>query len=85
MRVMGSAAASVTGPLYAKELGPHQFGGNVSRGSEIISRTLDLGLDNGMTVMIVDHTNAFGEVRLLDIYEKMKDLSPKELRLFRFF
>ena len=84
IRIMTGITTRMTAPKYLGLLLPEGQLGSSKRGMDIVIRYADQALDDGMSLMTIDSTNAFLRERQAAMFEELKKASPEEAALFRF-
>ena len=83
MRLFGAAACDQARLQVAPFLRPHQVGGGLKGGVEFGARLLDIGYNQGDTIISIDVENAFNSTRHLNIFQEIIDKAPNLARIFR--
>ena len=83
IRLFSSIACDSARLLVSPGLRPQQLGGGLSGGVEFGARLLDVGYDQGDTIISIDVENAFNSLRHSYAYSELLDKAPSIARLFR--
>ena len=65
------------------EIGDIQLGVGQRNGTEILGRFLDAAYQEGKTVTMLDSENAYGKVKLRELFFEIKRVAPEYLALYR--
>jgi hypothetical protein len=83
MRLLGAAACDQACLQVAPFLRPHQVGGGLKGGVEFGARLLNIGHNQGDTIISIDVENAFNSTRHINVFQEILDKAPKLARIFR--
>jgi hypothetical protein len=64
------------------EIGGIQLGVGERSGTEILGRVLDAAYQEGKSITVLDSENAYGMVKLRDLFSGIMRIAPKYLALF---
>jgi Reverse transcriptase (RNA-dependent DNA polymerase) len=83
IRLFSAITCDSARPLISPGLRPQQLGGGLSGSVEFGARLLDVGYDQGDTIMSIDVENAFNSLRHSFAFSELLDKAPFIGRLFR--
>ena len=84
-RILGSTVRKEASEEIASSIKRLQFAVGVPMGGEIIVRTLDMAYEEGKSVVQIDSSNAFNNLKMLKTYEAVVKRCPKLTAYYRWY